>query len=158
MLFHTVLASRNPTPNTTKQKCNTNHSRYLSTLPPDPYIYRSAHPLIITFHSYGAPLWTYSVEHVILDAVLDAVEHDDHEAINVTTLRYEDVHSRTESAALEMFFRSPMTWDGWSIVVDALQKVFKGVYVNLVFEVAVALTPGKLRYIGPGRLYNPKDA
>ena len=141
-----------------KQKYNSNHSRCLSTLPPDPYFYRSAPPFIITFHSYGAPLWTYTVEHVISYAVLDAVEHDDQETITVTALRYEDVDSPTESAGLEMFFRSPMTWDGWSTVVDSLQKVFKGNYMDLAFEVVVTVTPDKFRYIGQGRLYNPKDA
>ncbi len=94
--------------------------------------------------------------------MLDVEEHDDQEAINVTTLRYEDVVSPTERAALEMYIRSPirspMTWDGWSHVVDALQKVFKGDYVELLFEVEVTVTPTKWRYIGRGRLYNPKDA
>ena len=98
------------------------------------------------------------MEQVILNAMLDVEEHDDYEMINVTTFRYEDVNFSTESAALEMFLRSQMTWYEWSLVVDALQKVFKGDYVDLVFGVAMTVTPAKLRYIGFGRLYNPKDA
>ena len=90
--------------------------------------------------------------------MLDVAGHDDHETINVTTLRYEDVNLPTESSALEMFFRSKITWHGWSLVVEALQKVFKADYVDLMFGVAMTIRPGELRYIGFGRLYNPKDA
>ena len=98
------------------------------------------------------------MEQVILNAMLDVAVRDDHETISVTKLRYEDVNLPTESSALEMFFRSKMTWHGWSLVVEALQKVFKDEYVNLMFGVAMTVRPGELRYIGFGRLYNPKDA
>lgn len=99
------------------------------------------------------------MEHVILDAMLAVEEHDDHAAISVPTLKYEDVDSpTTESAVLEMFFRSRITWHRWSLVVDALQKVFKGDYVKLMFDVEVIISPAELMYIGSGTLYNPKDA
>ena len=99
------------------------------------------------------------MEHIILDAMLAVEEHNDHAAISVPTLRYEDVHSpTTESAVLEMVFRRQTTWHRWSLVVEALQKVFKGDYVNLMFDVQVNITPAELMYIGSGTLYNPKDA
>ncbi len=115
-------------------------------------------PLVITFHSYGPPLWVYSVEHVIADAMLDVAEHDDEEAINVTQLRYEDLHFPNESAALEMLFRSVMTWKEWALVMDTLHKVFKGDYVALLFNVVMRLPQAKVRYLGNGRLYHPNDA
>ena len=90
--------------------------------------------------------------------MLEVEEHDDHEEINVTTLRYEDVDSPTEKAALEIFFRTRMTWLQWSLVVDGMQKVFKGDYVDLLFDVVMAVTPTKLKYIGRGRLYDPRVA
>lgn len=98
------------------------------------------------------------MEQVILNAMLDVGEHDDQGAINETTLHYEDIYSPTERAALEICPRNRMTWHGWSLVVDALQKVFKGDYVELSFGVAMTVTPTQLRYLGLGRLYKPKDA
>lgn len=135
-----------------------NNTATAYNLPLDPYVYRNAVPFIITFYNYGAPLWAYSVEQVILNAMLDVGEHDDQGAINETTLHYEDIYSPTERAALEICPRNRMTWHGWSLVVDALQKVFKGDYVELSFGVAMTVTPTQLRYLGLGRLYKPKDA
>ena len=147
--------STNPTPNTQKGTHNDNYSPHLSTLPPDPYVYTSAHPLVITFHTYGPPLWSYSVEHIIVDAILAAEGHDETATINARRLRYEDTESPNETAALEIFFRNPMTWLGWTTVVDALQKVFKGEYVHLWFDVVIK-EPQGTRYLAIGRLFDPR--
>ena len=92
--------------------------------------------------------------------MLDVEEHDDHGTIDVKTLRYEDVDSPSpsDSAVLEMFFHSQMTWHRWSLVVEALQKVFKGDYVDLMFDVMLTVRPAELKYLGTGRLFDPKDS
>ena len=97
------------------------------------------------------------MEHVIVDAILAASEHDDFAVIHAQTLQYEDVHSPNESAALEIFFRQRMTWHGWTLVVDALQKVFKGDYVHCLFDVMMKVPQAETKYMGVGRLYNPSN-
>ena len=98
------------------------------------------------------------MEHIIVDAILDALGHDDYAVIDAKTLRYEDVDSPNESAVLEMFFRNKMTWHGWTLVVDALQKVFKGNYVHCLFDVMMTVPQAEMKYLGNGRLYDPNNA
>ena len=98
------------------------------------------------------------MEHIIVDAILAALEHDDNVAIDAKTLRYEDVDFPNESAALEMFFRKQMTWHEWTLVVDALQKVFKGDYVHCLFNVMKTIPQAEVEYLGIGRLYDPNNA
>lgn len=98
------------------------------------------------------------MEHIIVDAILAALGHDDHAAIDAKTLRYEDIDSPNESAALEMFFRKRMTWNEWTLVVEALQKVFKGDYVHCLFDVMKTGPQAQVEYLGIGRLYDPNNA
>ena len=96
------------------------------------------------------------MEHIIVDAIFDAEAHDETSTIKAGKLRYEDTESPSETAALEIFFRFPMTWHGWTTVVDALQKVFKGDYVNLWFDVVINERQGP-RYVAIGRLFDPRN-
>ena len=98
------------------------------------------------------------MEHIIVDAILVAIDHDDSALIDAKTLRYEDVDSPNESAALEMIFWKQMTWHSWTLVVDALQKVFKGEYVRCLFDVMMIVSQGEMDYLGVGTLYDPKNA
>lgn len=97
------------------------------------------------------------MEHIIVDAILAAEEHDESAAIDARRLRYEDVESPNESAALEIFFRNQMTWHGWTVVVDALQKVFNGEYVHCLFDVMLTVSHAEVAYMGFGRLYDPRN-
>lgn len=96
------------------------------------------------------------MEHVIVDAILAASAHDDTAVIDAQNLRYEDVDSPNESVALEILFRNQLTWHDWTLVVDALQKVFKGDYVHCLFDVMLNVPEAQTKYMGVGSLYNPK--
>lgn len=98
------------------------------------------------------------MEQVIVNAILAAAEHDDEAAIDARKLRYEDVDSPNGSAALEIYFYNQMTWLGWTLVVDAVQKVFKGDYVHCFFDVMLALPQAELKHMGIGTLFDPKKA
>ena len=98
------------------------------------------------------------MEHVIVDAILAASAHDDTAAIDAQTLRYEDIDSPNESVALEILFRNRLTWHDWTLVVDALQKVFKGDYVYCLFDVMLNVRGARTEFMGIGSLYNPSHA